>query len=93
MCFSREAVLTTEHNISTRCLIDAEKEESYEVFSNISGWITLDYYIENEMNETLHEVLRKNVVTATRNYQMRVKTLMQTILKNPQFGLIFLSSA
>ena len=35
------------------------------------------------MDETLHEVLRKNVVTATRNYQQRVNALMKNIILHP----------
>ena len=43
----------------------------------------MEDYIENEMDETLHETFRTNVVTATRNYQHRVQALMESIVKNP----------
>ena len=35
------------------------------------------------MDDTLHEILRRNVVTATRNYQARVQSLMQEIIRHP----------
>ena len=35
------------------------------------------------MDETQHEVLRRNVVTATRIYQARVNALMQEIIRHP----------
>ena len=31
----------------------------------------------------MHEIMRKNVVTATRIYQARVQALMQEIIRNP----------
>ena len=72
-----------EHGIGLRCSIDSSQGESYEVFSDTRGWVTLEDYRENEMDQTLHEVLRRNVVTATRNYQARVQALMQTIIRHP----------
>ncbi len=72
-----------EHGIGLRCSIDLDSKETYEILTDTRGWITMEDYMENEMDETLHEVLRKNVVTATRNYQARVQALMQTIVRNP----------
>jgi hypothetical protein len=72
-----------ERGIGLRCSINSSQGESYEVFSDTRGWVTLDDYTENDMDQTLHEVLRRNVVTATRNYQARVQALMQTILRHP----------
>ena len=43
----------------------------------------MEIYKEELMDETLHEILRKNVVTATRNYQQRVKALMKSIILHP----------
>ena len=40
-------------------------------------------YMKNGMDESLHEIMRKNVVIATRNYQQRVAALMHTIVRNP----------
>ena len=57
------------------------RKDNYEVLSN-NEWIPLEDYLEN-MDETLHEVIRKNIVTSTRNYQQRVQTLMNTIVRNP----------
>ena len=71
-----------EHGIGLRCSIHSNHTESYEVLSDSSGWITMEEYMKNEMDESLHEIMRKNVVTATRNYQQRVAALMQTIVRN-----------
>ena len=72
-----------ERGIGVRCLIDIHQQESYEVFSNTNNWVPMEEYIKNEMDETLHEVMRRNVVTATRIYQARVQALMQTIIRHP----------
>ena len=72
-----------EKGIGLRCSINSDQTETYEVFSDAHGWITMEDYIDNEMDESLHEVMRKNVVTATRNYQQRVEAVMQTIIWNP----------
>ena len=72
-----------EHGIGLRCSINFDHTETYEVLSNHSGWISMEDYMKNEMDETLHEMMRKNVVISTRNYQQRVAALMQTIVRNP----------
>jgi hypothetical protein len=72
-----------EHDKSVRCIIDNDQVEMYEILSSSGQWITLESYLEKEMDETLHEVLRRNVVTATRNYQARVQALMQEIVRHP----------
>ena len=46
-------------------------------------WIPLEEYLENEVDETVHEILRRNVVTATRNYNQRVKSFVKEIMLNP----------
>ena len=69
-----------ERGIGVRCTINSDQQDDYEVFSD-DDWITVEDYIEI-MDETLHEVIRKNIVTATRNYQQRVQTLMKTIVRN-----------
>jgi hypothetical protein len=46
-------------------------------------WLEIENFIENNMDETFHEVLRRNVVTATRNYQARVQALMYEIVRHP----------
>ena len=43
----------------------------------------MDIYKDELMDETLHEVVRRNVVTATRNYQQRVNALMKSIILHP----------
>ena len=45
-----------------------------------SELVTLDQYIENYMDESIHEILRRNVVTATRNYQHRVKAFIKEVM-------------
>ena len=73
-----------ERGIGVRCTIDADQEEDYEVYvDDERGWMPVDDYVANEMDETLHDVLKRNVVTATRNYQQRVQTLMQTVVNHP----------
>ena len=72
-----------EQDIGLRCTIDSDQMEKYEVLTKEQLWIDMENYIENEMDETLHEVRRRNVVTATWNYQARVQTLMQTIIRVP----------
>jgi hypothetical protein len=44
----------------------------------------LEEYIKTEMDVVVHELLRRNVVTATRNYQARVQALMNTIVRSPR---------
>ena len=47
---------------------------------NDINWIQLKQFIEEEMDESIHEILRRNVVTATRNYQHRVKAFIKAIM-------------
>ena len=70
-----------ERGIGLRCTINSDQQDTFEVFSD-ERWITLEDYMET-IDESLHEVIRKNIVTATRNYQQRVQTLMKTIVRNP----------
>merc|ERR1712105_248361 len=67
-----------EHGIGLRCTIFSDQTETYEVQSASGTWIPIEEYMNNEMDKSLHEVLRRNVVTATQNYQ----ALMQTIVRN-----------
>ena len=45
-----------------------------------TNWIPLEQYVEEEMDVSLHEILRRNVVTATRNYNHRVKSFIKEIM-------------
>ena len=73
-----------EKGIGVRCNINMDDQTlEYEVFTYDYGWIPMEIYKDELMDETLHEVLRKNVVTATRNYQQRVKALMKHIILHP----------
>jgi hypothetical protein len=55
-----------------------------QVLSPSQGWISLEEYIKTEMDENVFDILRRNVVTATRNYQHRVEALMNTIVRSPK---------
>ena len=68
--------------IGLRCTINSDQTESYEVFSQ-GVWIPMEDYVELEVDESLHAILRSYIVTATHNYQQRVLSVMQTIIKNP----------
>ena len=73
-----------ERGIGVRCNVDVDDQtEEYEVFTEDYGWIPMEVYKEEFMDETLHEILRRKVVTATRNYQQRVKALMKSIILHP----------
>ena len=71
-----------EQGIGLRCTVNSDQPDTFEVFAN-EKWIPLEDYLKNVMDETLHEVIRKNIVTATRNYRHRVQSLMKTIILNP----------
>ena len=43
-------------------------------------WVPIEEYMENEMDISIHELLRRNVVTATRNYNQRVKSFIKEIM-------------
>ena len=73
-----------EKGIGVRCNVNVDDQtEEYEVFTEDYGWIPMEVYKEEIMDETLHEVVRRNVVTATRNYQQRVNALMKNIILHP----------
>ena len=77
-------VVLREQGISVRCTIDSDQEENYEVYVDEEiGWMPINDYVANKMDETVHNILRRNVVTATRNYQQRVQALMTNIVKHP----------
>ena len=63
-----------ERGIGVRCNIDIDDQtEEYEVLTEDFGWIPMEIYKDELMNETLHEVMRKNVVTSTRNSNNELK--------------------
>ena len=71
-------------NVDYRFDCDGDEETLVEVTrSSTREWVTLEEYIENEMDESIHETLRRNVVTATRNYQHRVKAFIKEIMTHP----------
>ena len=58
--------------------------------NNIMCWIPLKEYVQEEMDESVHEILRRNVVTATRNYQHRVKAFIKEIMTHPSSPMLVL---
>ena len=46
-------------------------------------WISLKEYLEKEMDQSVHEILRRNVIIATQNYNHRVKAFIKEIITNP----------
>ena len=73
-----------ERGISVRCTIDSDQEQAYEVYiDEETGWMPISDYVADKMDETVHSLLKRNVVTATRNYQQRVQALMTNIVKHP----------
>ena len=75
-----------ENNIKVRYEFDEmgnEKTLIQVANDNIDDWIPLDQYVEYHMHETIHEVIRRNVVTATRNYNNRVKSFIKEIMMDP----------
>ena len=43
---------------------------------------TLEQFLQEDVNESLHEMIRTNVLTATRNFQHRVDAFRNEILSN-----------
>ena len=72
-----------EHGKSVRCSVDPDQKEEYDVLVADEEWIPLQEFLNEWIDDTTHEVLRRNVVTATRNYQQRVQTLMTEIIRHP----------
>ena len=75
--------LLHEYGKSIRCMISDKDIERYEVLSTSDKWIPIEEYLATEMDQSLHEILRRNVVTATRIYQSRVQALMQEVVRHP----------
>ena len=73
------AAVLREQGIGLRCSIDSRIETEYEVINN-GRWMPLDEYVTTEMDKSVHTLFRKNIVTATRIYEQKVKSLMQNII-------------
>merc|ERR1712110_424315 len=71
-----------EQGCSIRCTVDTDQKETYFVQTQEGDWIHLDEYMKTEVNEGIHEILRRNVVTATRNYQQRFTAVMDKIIRS-----------
>ena len=74
-----------EQNIKIKYNCNSETEGT-EVGIEKNGrtvWISFKKYLEDIMDRSLHEVLRRNVVTATRNYNRRLKTFIKEIMTHP----------
>ena len=72
-----------ENRCSISCTVESDQTETYSVQSQEGDWIPLDEYMESEVDQGIHEILRRNVVTATRNYQQRFKAVMDKIIRSP----------
>ena len=73
------ATVLKEQGIALRCTVSSCKETQYEVLHD-NTWISLDNYVINQMDESVHTLFRKNIVTATRIYEQKVKSIMQNIV-------------
>ena len=73
------AAVLREQGIGLRCTVVNSLETKYEVLKE-DEWIALDDYVKNFMDETVHNIFRKNIVTATRVYEQKVKSVMQNIV-------------
>ena len=72
-----------DQNENEETLVGVEK-------NNVMCWLPLKEYIQEEMDESVHEILRRNVVTATRNYQHRVKAFIKEIMTHPSSPMLVL---
>ena len=73
------AAILREQGIGLRCTLSSGVETEYEVWNN-DKWVPLNLYISDEMDESVHNLFRNNVVTATRVYEQKVKSIMQNII-------------
>ena len=55
--------ILVERGIGLRCTIDSTQDDKYEELTN-NKWIDIDTYIESEMDETMHAVFRRYVLTS-----------------------------
>ena len=72
-----------EKGCSISCKLENDLTETYSVLKQNGDWIPLDEYMKTEVDQGIHEILRRNVVTATRNYQQRVRAVMDKIIRSP----------
>ena len=75
-CAENETQTCNDKENIRRTQVQREKDGKKE-------WISLEKYLEEETSQSLHEMLRRNVVTATRNYNHRVKTFIKQIITHP----------
>ena len=55
------AAVLKEQGIALRCTVSSCKETQYEVLHD-NTWISLDNYVINQMDESVHTLFRKNIV-------------------------------
>ena len=56
--------------------------------NNVDNYKPIKVFIQDDIDETLHELVRDNVMTATRYFQHRVKQFIRTIMmgkNNPMY--------
>ena len=72
-----------ENDCNVSCTVNSDQSEIYYVQKADGVWVPLEEYMKNNVDESVHEILRRNVVTATRNYQHRFRAVMDKIIRSP----------
>lgn len=60
-----------------------EEEVTYVHFNGDQSCLPLHDYLQTQEAKSVHQILRNNVVTATRNYKHRLQTLIRKIILHP----------
>ena len=60
--------------------INGEWDYTIEVKSSTGLWIPIEQYIKSEFKDSKHELVRGNVMTATRIFHQRVKAFLRKIV-------------
>ena len=66
--------------VSIRYEFDSYGSEITMVINNDGKEMKLKEYLETEVNESQHEIIRTNILNASRNYNHRVKAFMKEIV-------------
>ena len=68
--------------IHTNCT-DGVTEIKYEASIDGEMWKSFDDFIKEDVDVSYHELVRKNVVAATRYFHQRVKAFINKIIMDP----------
>ena len=81
----REKGLKIEYILQNKTKDNEENEEEITIvhFNGGKSCLPLDEYLQTQDGQSIHEILRNNVVTATRNYEHRVQSLIKNIVLHP----------